>query len=148
MTTIQNSAHFELVDYRDLYNKAQHDFAKLNNLVNSYDLFNFLCTVNHIHDWAKKDIQLSGVTLPDNRTGKLNIVRQLCNRAKHFKKGQGSPDTTVKKGWGTGRYGVGKWGIGEPSYTVTADGQEVSVLEICKDALTEWESFIAQNPSK
>jgi len=142
MTTIENSAHFELIGFKDLYSKAEYEFSKIDKLMNSYDLFNFLCTINHLYDWAKNDPSLSGKSIPDNQKGVLDVVRQLCNRAKHFEKRNTHPDTTVKKGYGMGRYGVGVYGVGEPSYTVSIDGKDVQALEICKSALDEWEKFI------
>ncbi|MDD5587418.1 MAG: hypothetical protein PHY92_10785, partial [Alphaproteobacteria bacterium] len=129
--------------------------ARLDKLVNSYDLFNFLCTIEHLHDWTEKDGSILKTDIPDNRAGTLNVVRLLCNRAKHFKKvrtdqkgkvGETAPDTCVKKGYGMGRFGVGLYGVGEPSYTVDVEGTETHVLQICKEAMAIWEKFMAQHP--
>lgn len=136
-------AHFELVSALDLFKKAQHDFDKLNKLVNSYDLFNFLCTINHIEDWVEHDAKLKeqGVLPLGNRIdgSPLNTIRLLCNRAKHFEEKNSHPDTKVKKGYGMGRYGVGLYGVGEPSYYVEHNGNDINVLELCKEALQLWE---------
>jgi hypothetical protein len=155
MTIIQDPAHFELESFRDLYAKAEYDLARLDKLVNSYDLFNFLCTIDHLHDWAEQDGNIPKADLPDNMTGVLNVVRLLCNRAKHFRKTrvnqkgkvlEAAPDTCVKKGYGMGRYGIGLYGVGEPSYTVDVDGTETPVLQLCKEAFAIWKKFMAQHP--
>lgn len=142
MSKISNSANFEITNCRDLYEKAKYDFSKLNKKLNSYDLFNFLCTISHLHDWAKHAPELIGIEIPDNTGGSLGIVRQLCNRAKHFEKRQSHPDTTVKMGYGMGRYGVALYGSGEKSYIVNIEGKELPVLAICSDAMKIWENFI------
>lgn len=133
---------FELASYRDLFKKAEQDLAKLDKLVNSYDLFNYLCTINHLHDWVEKEVNITPPMRSDG--GTLDIIRKLCNRAKHFEK-RDAPESSVKKGFGIGRYGVGLCGVGEPSYTVTIEGKEIQVLELCKDAFGLWAIFLKAN---
>jgi hypothetical protein len=145
-----DTACFELESYRDLYEKARHDFDKLNTEVNSYDLFNFLCTIHHLSDWVKallrakdlaKDLKFPKIL---EESKELEIIRDLCNRAKHFNKDRNSvvKETSSQQGYGMGRYGMGEYGVGEPSYTVTVDGQKLDVLELCREALGIWENWI------
>lgn len=139
---MSTSPHFELKKTKDLFVKASEDFKKFNLITNSHDLFNFMCTVNSMFDWAKEEFQDTPTRASGNDdTCTLNIVRRLCNRAKHYKKGN-SPPTEVRKGYGCGRYGVGLYGKGEPSYLVEVDGALKPAREICEDALTIWEVFL------
>jgi len=139
---MQDTPSFELASYKDLFIKARYDLGKLDELVNSYDLYNYLCTINHLYDWVKKE---TNVSPPErNKGGTLEIVRLLCNRAKHFDK-VNAPDTEVKKGFGTGRFGVGLFGVGEPSYLVTIGDKQINLLTICKDAFDIWEKFLLEN---
>ncbi len=142
-----DTACFELESYRDLYEKARHDFDKLNTEVNSYDLFNFLCTINHLSEWIEaetKEKLHETLKSKDKLNPTLKTIRDLCNRAKHFEKSFNSivQEISVQQGYGMGRYGVGKYGEGEPSYTVTVYGQKLDVLELCREALGIWEDWI------
>jgi hypothetical protein len=46
---------YELKNSSDLFKKAKWNFSKMDEQVNSYDLFDCLCTMNHIPDWIKND---------------------------------------------------------------------------------------------
>jgi hypothetical protein len=136
---------FELVDWTDLLVKAGSDLSRLETLVSSYDVFNCLCTLNHIPDWISKDekqnasVKEAAANLKQNP--KVDAVRQLCNRAKHFKVADKSPRTRMEVGFGAGRYGRGDYGVGEPSYTAEVDGQTMSVLDLLRDVAAEWEKL-------
>lgn len=138
---------FELRNCGDLFKKAKQDFSELDKQVNSYDLFNFLCTTNHISDWVLNDPQISQAAQRDAEKLKTNpkvaVVRQLCNHAKHLQ--AKSPTTRVQSGYGSGRYGVGPYGVGEPSYEVDVDGQMVHVLDLGRDVLAEWEKLLTKH---
>src|ERR1700733_14086099 len=118
---------FELREWTDLLVKARSDLSRLETLVNAYDVFNCLCTLNHIPDWIRSDEQqnASVKAAAENlkKNSKVDAVRQLCNRAKHFKITDKSPRTEMEIGFGAGRYGRGGYGVGEPFYAVEVDGQ-------------------------
>jgi hypothetical protein len=140
---LKDTASFELQNYKDLFIKAKADLGKLDKLVNSYDLFNYLVTINHLHDWVKEE---TGNDCARPVGGDLDLVRRLCGRSKHFKKRPIHPPTTVNTGYGMGRYGVGLYGVGEPSYLVTQDdGTEVPILDLCKSALQTWDDYLKLN---
>jgi hypothetical protein len=44
-------------------------------------------------------------------------------------------------GYGAGRYGVGAFGTGEPSYEVEVAGQTMGVLDLIQHVIQEWEKF-------
>jgi len=136
---------FELRDWTDLLTKAKSDLSQLEKLVNSYDVFNCLWTLNHIPDWvlngdANETLKQAASKIKNN--SKIRAVYDLCNRAKHFKPDrQKTLKTDVQDGYGTGRYGVGKYGVGEPSYSVEVDGQMLNVLELLRDVLAQWDAL-------
>lgn len=141
------SPFFELRNWTDLLQKAKTDFSKLDELVNSYDLFNCLCTVNHIPDWIEKDpkvaeaVKQAGANLYEINPG-VRVVRELCNRAKHFERKDSSPETNQQSGFGAGRYGKGPYGIGEPTYEVEVCGEMINVLNLMRDVIGEWEKLL------
>jgi hypothetical protein len=138
---------FELINWTDLLQKAKADFSELDEQVNSYDLFNCLCTVNHISDWIEKDsavvetVKQAASNLAKNNQ-RVYAVRQLCNRAKHFERKDSSPNTNQQSGYGAGRYGKGSYGIGEPTYEVEVCGEMVNVLKLMRDVIGEWEKLL------
>lgn len=137
---------FELGNWTDLLQKAKFDFSKLDAQVNSYDLFNCLCTVNHIPDWIEKDsgvaesVKEAAASLCQNNQN-ISVVRQLCNRAKHFTRQDFSPNTKQQTGYGAGRYGKGPYGVGEPTYAVEVNGEMVNVLNLMRAVIGEWEKL-------
>jgi hypothetical protein len=138
-----DSPLFELKNSGDLLKKAKWNFSKLNELVNSYDLFDCLCSVNHIPDWIKNDPSTTGLTNDVEAIQNkpiMDVTRKLCNRAKHFD--TSAPKTNMQRGYNAGRYGVGAFGIGEPSYEVEVDGHLMNVLDLVREVLQEWERFL------
>ena len=142
---------FELENSLDLLRKAQHDFAQLDREVNSYDLFNFLCTVNHLADWAERERGLPrGFKHHVARLRKkleIRTIAALCNRAKHFerRKDSPSPSTKVARVWSAGRYGKGPWGVGEPTYEVEVEGVMKDLLGFARSVLDEWEDVFKRH---
>lgn len=141
--SLKDSASFELQSYKDLFTKAQHDFSRMEKIVNSYDLFNYLATINSLHDWVLHEAKYD---CPRPAGGELDLIRRLCNRSKHFEKKPSHPSTTVQTGYGMGRYGVGLYSVNEPSYKVTRDdGTEISILDLCKSALQIWKKHLVSH---
>jgi hypothetical protein len=137
-----DSPLFELKNSSDLFKKAKWNFSKLNQLINSYDLFDCLCTLNHVPDWIKNDPHSATLTSEVETIQRKPIVdatRKLCNRAKHFD--AFAPKTNMQFGYGAGRYGVGAFGTGEPSYEVEVAGQTMGVLDLIQHVIQEWEKF-------
>jgi hypothetical protein len=133
----------------DLLRKSQLDFGRFDEEVNSHNVFNFLCTLNHIPDWVIKDETLPKDAREEAEKLKkehdVNLIRQLCNRAKHFRKKASDPTTRVQSGFGHGRFGKGPFGVGEPSHEVKDGGTYVNVLHIGRRALTAWEQFFTRH---
>jgi hypothetical protein len=135
---------FQLESWTHLLDKAGYDLNELQLGVNSYSLFNCLCTVNHIPDWIAKDPtskHLRPLVEKFKKDPNINAVRQLCNRAKHFERNKKSPVTEVQSGYGAGRYGVGEYGVGEPTYLVEIGGKMLDVTEVLSAARAKWETL-------
>jgi hypothetical protein len=144
MVQSTDSPCFELVSWTDLLDKAGHDLIELKLQVNSYSLFNCICTLNHIADWISADPRYESLSAQVDEIKKernVEIVRQLCNRAKHFSRNKVSPTTQVHNGYGSGRYGLGNYQEGEPSYLVEVDGSMLNVLDVLSAARSKWEAL-------
>jgi hypothetical protein len=144
MTKKSNTPCFDLETVRDLFRKAERDFAAIDDCMNSDDLFNFLCTTNHLAEWCVDDVRTAAKQLQAQST-ELDLIRKLCNRSKHFEKKPVHPNTVVESGFGVGRFGKGGFGVGEPSYVVRTDsGQEMNILDLARASLEAWRCFLAQ----
>jgi hypothetical protein len=144
MVQSTDSPCFELLSWTDLLDKAGNDLIDLHLLVNSYSLFNCLCTLNHIPDWISADPKCANIAVFVEEIRKdrnVDTVRQLCNRAKHFSRKPVSPLTEVHDGYGSGRYGVGAYQDGEPSYFVEVEGAMENVIVVLSAARAKWESI-------
>jgi hypothetical protein len=139
-----DSPCFELESWTQLLDKAGHDLIELKLLVNPYSIFNCICTLNHVPDWISADPKfrhLSAVVEEFKKDRNIDVVRQLCNRAKHFSRKDVSPATEVHTGYGSGRYGVGAYGVGEPTYLVEVDGSMLNVMDVLSAAHAKWETL-------
>ena len=54
-----------------------------------------------------------------------------------------APTTRVQADYGLGRFGVGPYGSGEPTYDVEVNGQMTNVLDLGRDVLDELEKLLA-----
>ena len=105
---------FELKNSKNLFEKAKRDYESFEKFRTSEDLFNFICTINHLHDWVKNEAKEKDdeINTPfDKEPHKkdknkkltypadiLHLIRYMCNRAKHFKRKENSPSTFIKEG--------------------------------------------------
>src|ERR1700722_4838580 len=139
-----DSPCFELESWTDLLDKAGHDIIELKIQVNPFSLFNCICTLNHVSDWISADPKvqyLSGAVEEFKKDRNIDVVRQLCNRAKHFHRRKDSPTTVVHSGYGAGRYGVGAYGVGEPTYLVEVESVMLDVTDVLSAARAKWETL-------
>lgn len=88
---------FELRTARQLFEKAKKDAELFWTQPTDENLFNYLCTLNHLRDWicpggwdSYKDTPRGNRTAAERIHAELfedpdfSIVRDLCNNAKHF----------------------------------------------------------------
>ncbi len=149
------SGRFELHTFLDLYAVVLENKQTLeDNALTPMIAFNILGSINCLTDWLKKDDSISqeikekaqGLrTNYDTEGETLNIIRKLCNAQKHFGVHDDTPDTSVVRGFGAGRYGVGLYGVGEPSYTVQVEDDDISFLALVDEAVDLWQKFIEEN---
>jgi hypothetical protein len=144
MARSTDSPCFELESWTDPLAKAGDDLIDLKLNTNSHSLFNCVCTLNHIPDWISADPEaehLAASVEEFKKDRNIELVRQLCNRAKHFRRKKDSPATAVLDGYGSGRYGVGAYGQGKPTYLVELDGEMLDVTKVLSAARAKWETL-------
>lgn len=101
---------FTLRSPENLYEKAKRDFAAFHRDQTADNLFNLLCTLNHLREWiCPTSHQEYERRSPDSWSPEehlhhdlwedpdFQVVRDLCNNAKHFrdKSGIGAESETV-----------------------------------------------------
>lgn len=144
--------------YSDLYNKACRDYKKLGRFMSGDDVFNFLCTVDHLLDWAaqdetlSKDAQNEAIEMmkrakdKNNKDYILYTIRGLCNSGKHYVRH--SPDREIERKtriisgpFGFGPCGMGPIGMIVYSFDVEHNGNVVPFLTVAKEAMDVWDDF-------
>lgn len=129
---------FELRTPRQLFEKAKRDSEKFRREPTDENLFNWLCTLNHLRDWIcpggpksykhkppgtlTAEERLHSELHTDNNFG---IIRDLCNNAKHFSdKGIGTR-SKVKRGF---FIGFNQPGDHFNERNLLVDGQDIRVI--------------------
>lgn len=155
-----NGVH-ELKSFVQLYDKALHDHAKL-DLYDSYSIFNILCTLNHLIDWAASDESLPKAardqalsvekilkkkslcdedgylaTTPEMSLYPLFVVRGLCNSAKHF---NARYKTEMQEHFAFGRSAFGD-AMGRNFYFYDDSSSRVNVCGCIDAAMAYWSRF-------
>ncbi len=139
----------------DLLQKVRRDAALLDDEVTSDRFFNFVVTAYSLIDWIDHD---PTVPIAAKAPAEIAALRAdqwllLCGDAatgaKHFKLTRRTPTAvkvSVASGFGVGRYGKGKWGIGEEHITVhMPDGRVYGTLELVRGVLDTWAAFFSRH---
>ncbi len=139
----------------DLLQKVRRDAALLDDEVTSDRFFNFVVTAYSLIDWIDHD---PTVPIAAKAPAEIAALRAdqwllLCGDAatgaKHFKLTRRTPTAvkvSVASGFGVGRYGKGKWGIGEEHITVhMPDGRVYGALELVRGVLDTWAAFFSRH---
>src|SRR5947199_1064673 len=132
----------------DLLQKVRRDAALLDDEVTSDRFFNFVVTAYSLIDWIDHD---PTVPIAAKAPAELAALRAdqwllLCGDAatgaKHFKLTRRTPTAakvSVASGFGMGRYGKGKFGVGEEHITVhMPNGRFYRALDIVSVVLVSW----------
>lgn len=138
---------------RDLYEKLKHDGDLIQKEVNSYDMFNFMITAYHILEWIKGESSISRAAKKElkklRRIEDIQICRDIANANKHFAITRYAPVVSKvesQRGFGVGRYGVGGFGRGEESITITlSDGINYNLLEFKNRVIQLYESYFVKH---
>ena len=141
-------------DACDLLKKARYDLKLFEERASSYDLFNLIVDLTHICDWIENDKRFESdkhLESIKRRAKHLSykdkegvLVRQLCNKAKHFKK---NPSTEHRSA-GQSAAQLGMVQRVPASFSVTVDGEKVDVLKLCQSVLKKWETMLEQPESR
>jgi hypothetical protein len=139
----------------DLFRKVRRDAALLDEEISSDRFFNFVVTAYSLIDWVRHD-----PTVPASAKAQaaidglyndqwLRLCGDAATGAKHFKLTQRTPTAdkvSAVSGWGVGRYGKGKFGVGEEHITVhLPDGSVYGALDLVAGVLKVWETFFARH---
>jgi hypothetical protein len=149
---------------RDLFEKLKRDAKKLEEEVNSDNVFNFIVTAYHIKDWIKndpsnsQDIRNQAKELPKNEKI-IDICQDIANASKHFdlnRDGQRHQKTSnvssEQGGFGDARFGKGNFGKGEEEIIIklltTSDNsqpEEFNILDFKTKVVEFWQNFLDNN---
>ncbi len=139
----------------DLLQKVRRDAALLDQEVTSDRFFNFVVTAYSLIDWIKHDptVPIAAKTPAAITALRADQWLLLCGDAatgaKHFKRTRRIPTAakvSVASGYGMGRYGKGKFGVGEEHITVhMPDGRVYGALELVRGVLDTWVAFFSRH---
>ena len=139
----------------DLLQKVRRDAKLLEDEVTSDRFFNFVVTAYSLIDWIQHDptVPISAKAPSEIAALRGDQWLLLCGDAatgaKHFKLTQRTPTATkvsAVSGWGVGRFGKGKWGVGEEHITVhLPDGRVYGALELVRGVLDTWKGFFTRH---
>ena len=135
---------------RDLFEKLRRDAALLEETeVTSDKFFNFAVTGYSLIDWVKNDPSVSLTAKADVASlysdHWLRICGDIANASKHFSLTKRAPITSSvdsSRGYGSGRFGMGYFGVGEEQIEITlSDGSVISAFDFVRNVVSTWESF-------
>jgi hypothetical protein len=136
---------------RDLFEKLRRDAALLEETeVTSDKFFNFAVTGYSLIDWVKNDPSVPYTAKVDLASLYINHWLRICgdiaNASKHFSLHKRTPMTSSvdsSRGYGSGRFGMGYFGVGEEHIEITlSDGSVISVFDFVRNVISTWESFL------
>jgi len=126
----------------DLYAKLQRDAQSLDDTVDSDHFFNFVVTATHLRQWIEKDPSLEREVRSrlgrEAKSDLLAICTDIANASKHFADRPAKvTDVALSiRGFGAGRFGKGKCGIGEETITIKLkDGTKINALDLVAQVL-------------
>lgn len=140
---------FEIYSCKDLYEKALIEYEEIKTKeLTSFKLLNLIFSINHLKDWVENDERLNKIfvqelseVLNPQKNVNFSVIRVLCNGGKHFALDEYSKKfqriQIISKGYGCGRYGLGAYGKGEPSYAVLIEAQEKNILHILNEIMKD-----------
>lgn len=137
-------AYFELRSARDMFDKAEREFAKLSADFTIDNVFNFFVTAYHIQDYVRRS---SSVTWSDVDSFLADIdikdCRDLCDKGKHLQlTRRADPITHISSGALGGAplntisiNGGGKW-------LLLTDDRQVEIESLARRVLDKWRNFL------
>lgn len=152
---------FHLSGFMDLYAKARREYGRLSVDPTVDNIFNFLCTINHLTDWALQDKTLSEeahekAKAMQARAGDLNkggdksyplyTIRLLCNSGKHFELSKETPVSQsiapIDEHSHVGCFGITMHDGMPYNYGLEHDGHDVALSFVARAAMLIWEEYV------
>jgi len=138
---------------RDLFAKLQRELGNLESAVSADAYFDFVITAYHLCDWIKNDsaapASARSALAALRKQLPVKICRDLANGSKHFTLDYADvvvADATCVAAYGSGRFGKGAYGVGEPTIRITlADGAVLDGLSVARDAVQLWDQFFSSH---
>lgn len=118
----------------DLYRKLQVESKRLEKEVTDHDFHNFVKTARELFEWIEKDNSATRDMRRKLINGKhlRNECDEISNEIKHFKEKSNKfvDDVASEGGYGIGRIGKGRYGVGERSIKlIFKSGNSESLLD-------------------
>jgi hypothetical protein len=135
---------FEFQSPRDMLEKARSEFARMKADLNTYNVFNFVITANHIWDYAKVH------KIPKNELPKdadFQLCRELCNMAKHlrsankYKQNKFSQESV--KLWAEGLWAEGLWDGKQAIFEFK--GKRLNIIEFAERIINRWDAILTKH---
>ena len=149
---------FEISSPKDMLHKATREFRRMQENLNTDNIFNFFVTAWHVQDYVLVQMGwTTGKPLPkiikDLRTeADIQRCRFICDKGKHLKvtadhhKKFVKSDELKHRSGALGMAGMGKFAIGEgPKNKLMVNGVEEDVIQLGEKILALWEAFLKKH---
>lgn len=139
---------------RDLLEKLEREARSLRDGEVTADCFmNFVLTAYALIDWIKNDPTVPSLAKQQSviqglyAAHSLKICGDIATSVKYFtlsRRVTTTKDTTVKRGGGSGQFGVDGFGVGNEEIVITLnDGSVKNALGLVQDVLATWRAFFS-----
>ncbi len=140
-------AFLELRTPRDMLNKAEREFDRLQKNFDIDNVFNYFVTANHIRDYIEKNKSVKQIdidTLFNDQD--MKDCRDLCDKAKHLKLTK-RPDPQTHK-W-SGCIGGAPIGVlpigGDGEWELWSNERVVNIQQLSERVLNKWREFFEKH---
>lgn len=138
-------AFLELRTPRDILDKAEREYVRLQSKFDIDNVFNYFVTANHIRDYIMKNNAVTQSIMDSFFTDQdMKDCRDLCDKAKHLRLTR-RPDPQTHK-W-SGCLGGAPLGVlplgGDGEWELWSDGRVVNIQQLAERVLIKWREFFA-----
>jgi hypothetical protein len=140
-------AFFELRSPRDMFQKAEREFHRLQHEFTIDHVFNFFVTAYHIKDYVEKATSTSSNVLQTFLTDTdLRDCRDLCDKGKHLRLTKRNDPTTVIWDGTLGGAPLNELPLGGGDKWVLFSGdREIDVEWLAERVIEKWRGFLVQH---
>ena len=138
-------AFLELRTPRDMLDKAEREYARLQANFDIDNVFNYFVTANHIRDYIMKNNSVPQAVMDSFFSDQdMKDCRDLCDKAKHLKLTK-RPDPQTHK-W-SGCIGGAPIGVlpigGDGEWELWSNDRAVNIQQLAERVLNKWRDFFA-----